>query len=60
MEFHLTPLVAVILLIVAVASGHLYRENWKSKPKRWLLRAWIYGAIACVTLLALGFIPLEY
>lgn len=60
MEFYLTPLVAVILLVLAVGSGHLYRENWKLKPENWLKRAWIFGTIACLSLLALAFLPLRF
>lgn len=60
MDLYLTPPVAIMLLIVAVSCGHIFRDNWKNKPHNWKQRAWVYGCPACVALLALGFIPLKF
>ena len=60
MDLYLTPIPAVLSLVLAIGCGYRYRENWKSKPDNWVQRAWIYGSVACLSLLALGFIPLKY
>ena len=60
MDIYLTPPIAVILLIIAVLCGHLYRDNWKKQPENWKMRAWMFGCPAGLALLALGFIPLKF
>ena len=55
-NLNLTPFWATILVVVAVIAGHQYRKNWKNEGPLW--KAWAYGTLAGLCLLALGFIPL--
>ena len=57
-DLALSPAVAVFLVFVAVACGHLYRKNWISEGPRHLY--WIYGVLAAASLLALALIPLRW
>ncbi|MEM1345843.1 MAG: hypothetical protein AAGI34_14865 [Pseudomonadota bacterium] len=55
-DLTLTPPLATLLLVVAVVAGHRYRRVWKSEGPAW--QAWLYGTLAAVCLLILGFVPL--
>lgn len=55
-EFSLTPFYATILFVIACLAGYQYRRVWKAEGPRWQL--WIFGVIAAVCLLYLGFVPM--
>ena len=56
LNIELSPVLAVFLVLIAVASGHRYRKAWVAEGSR--LSLWCYGLVASLCLLALGFIPL--
>lgn len=51
--FHLTPLTATVLFVVACLAGYRYRSVWKRQGPAW--QAWWYGTVAALALLALAF-----
>ena len=53
----LTPLTATVIFVVAVIAGYRYRRVWKAEGPRWQL--WLFGLIAAVCLLTVGFLPLK-
>ena len=54
-EFVLSPALATALFVVAVIAGYRYRVTWKTEGPRWAL--WLYGSIAAICLLTVGFLP---
>ena len=54
---YLTPLPATIMFIAAVMAGYQYRRVWKTEGPAWQL--WLYGLIAAICLLTLGFLPMK-
>lgn len=56
---HLTPVTGALLVLLVVACGHKFRDNWKRQEEGWQKRAWIYGIPAGLGLLALAFVPLQ-
>ena len=52
----LTPLIATILIFLAVLAGNRYRRVWKAEGPRWQL--WFFGLIAAAALLTLAFVPM--
>ncbi len=56
-EITLTPVSATALFVIACLAGYRYRHVWKTEgPRRQL---WLYGLVAGVALLILGFVPLR-
>lgn len=55
-QSQLSSLAATGLFVIAVLAGHRYRRVWKTGGPAW--RAWLYGSIAGLCLLALGLIPI--
>jgi len=55
--FTLSPMVATILFCVSCVAGVRYRQVWKAEGPRY--QYWLFGGIAAVGLLALGFVPIE-
>jgi|AP45_3_1055517.scaffolds.fasta_scaffold832947_1 multisubunit Na+/H+ antiporter MnhB subunit len=53
----LTPVTATALFVVACLAGMRYRNIWKAEGPR--SRLWLYGVIAAVALLVLGFVPMR-
>lgn len=53
----LTSTTATILFVVACLAGIRYRSLWKAEGPTWQL--WLFGAIAAVCLLAVGFLPVQ-
>lgn len=45
-----------MLFVIACLAGYQYRRTWKAEGPRWQL--WLFGAVAAVALLTLGFLPL--
>ncbi|MEM9350681.1 MAG: hypothetical protein AAGA47_10490 [Pseudomonadota bacterium] len=56
-EMTLSPALATVLFVAACLAGMRYRVVWKAEGPRWQL--WLFGAIAAVCLLTVGFIPLD-
>lgn len=56
-EISLTPLAATAIFVVAVLAGHRYRKIWKAEGPRWQL--WLFGLVAAVCLITLGFLPMK-
>lgn len=61
-NLHLTPLTGAILVFILVVAGHRFRKAWaeREEDSKWAGRAWGFGLIALMVLLALAFIPLKY
>lgn len=53
----LTPVTATLLFVVACLAGYRYRSVWKAEGPRWQL--WVFGLVAAVALLVLGFLPMR-
>ena len=56
-ELSLSPAVATVLFVIACLAGYQYRRTWKAEGPRWQL--WLFGTVAAVALLTLGFLPLS-
>jgi len=56
-QITLTPLIATILIFLAVLAGNRYRRVWKAEGPRWQL--WLFGLIAAASLLTLAFVPMQ-
>ena len=56
-QITLTPLIATILIFLAVLAGNRYRRIWKAEGPRWQL--WLFGLIAAAALLTLAFVPMQ-
>ena len=58
---HLTPLTGTVLLVLVALTGHRFRKAWKEREEdpNWAKRAWVYGIVAFLGLMALAFVPLE-
>ncbi|MAQ85412.1 hypothetical protein [Psychromarinibacter halotolerans] len=54
-DLSLTPAVATVLFVIACLAGYRYRSVWKAEGPRSQL--WLFGLIAAVSLLTLGFLP---
>ena len=55
-QITLTPLIATILIFLAVLAGNRYRRVWRAEGPRWQL--WLFGLIAAAALLTLAFVPM--
>jgi hypothetical protein len=47
--------VGVVLLVVFILSGRLFRDAWKLQGARWKLRCWVFGLLALLSFLLLVF-----
>lgn len=56
-DLTLSPVLATALFVIAVIAGYRYRATWKAEGPRWAL--WLYGAVAAVCLLTVGFLPVN-
>ena len=56
-DLYLTPVSATAIFVLAVLAGYRYRRVWKAEGPRWQL--WVFGAIAAICLLTVGFLPLR-
>ena len=56
-ELALTPVTATLLFVVACLAGYRYRSVWKAEGPRWQL--WVFGLVAAVAALVLGFLPMR-
>ncbi|MEM9099652.1 MAG: hypothetical protein AAGC79_14145 [Pseudomonadota bacterium] len=53
----LTPLLATAIFVVACCAGYAYRRVWKAEGPVWKL--WVYGLVAGLCLLTVGFVPVS-
>ena len=53
----LSPAIATGMFTIAAVAGMRYRAVWKAEGPRWQL--WLFGLVAAVCLLVVGFVPLE-
>lgn len=58
-DLTLSPILAVILVIVMALSGQAFRSNWKLQSDGWVLRAWLFAVPALLAFSALAFIPMK-
>jgi len=56
---HLPPYLGLILVLVMIFFGQAFRENWKNKNDRWLIKAWIYGVISSSSFFIIALVPLD-
>ncbi len=56
-DLTLTPTLATIIFVTACLAGMQYRSVWKAEGPRWQL--WVFGTVAAVCLLTVGFIPMR-
>ncbi|MEL7140083.1 MAG: hypothetical protein AAFP67_13580 [Pseudomonadota bacterium] len=56
-EFTLSPALATGIFVLACWGGYQYRRVWKASGPAWQL--WVFGTIAAVSLLVVGFVPLD-
>jgi len=52
------PYIGLILVVLMIFFGQAFRENWKNKNSRWLLKSWIYGLISFSSFFMIAFVPL--
>ena len=56
---YLPSYVGLILVLLMIFFGRAFRENWKIKKGRWILKSWIYGLITATSFFVIAFIPLN-
>ncbi|MBI1495050.1 hypothetical protein [Halocynthiibacter styelae] len=56
-DLTLPPTLALILFVVAILAGHSFRRVWKAEGARWQL--WLFGSVAAICLITVGFLPLD-
>lgn len=56
-ELALPPALAVVIFVLACVSGVQFRRVWKNEGSR--VQLWLWGGLAAVGFLILGFVPLE-
>lgn len=57
MDLVLSPMLATVIFSIACLCGHRYRKVWKADGPHWQL--WMFGVLAALGLLVLGFVPLQ-
>ena len=55
-DLTLSPFVATLIFCAVCLAGMRYRAVWKAEGPRY--QYWLYGTIAAVGLLILGFVPM--
>ncbi|MEM9050084.1 MAG: hypothetical protein AAGC92_15345 [Pseudomonadota bacterium] len=55
-DANLPPALATVIFILACWCGYQYRRAWHAEGPAWKL--WLYGLLAGLCLLTLGFVPL--
>lgn len=56
-DLHLPPTLALVLFVIAVLAGHSFRRVWKAEGPTWQL--WLFGGLAGICLITVGFLPLD-
>ena len=54
-----TSFEGVVLLILMVYFGNLFRKNWIKKESYWVLKAWIFGLVSTISFFIIAFFPLK-
>jgi len=54
-----TSFEGVVLLILMVYFGNLFRKNWIKKKSYWVLKAWIFGLVSAISFFIIAFFPLK-
>ena len=54
-----TSFEGVVLLILMVYFGNLFRKNWIKKGSYWVLKAWIFGLVSIISFFIIAFFPLK-
>jgi hypothetical protein len=57
MDLSLSPLAATAIFVAVCLSGYQYRRVWKTEGP--LFQYWIFGGLAALGLLVLGFVPID-
>lgn len=52
-----SSLAGIVILIVFVLAGKIFRENWKLKGPNWKRNCWISGLVAAACFGLLAFVP---
>jgi hypothetical protein len=55
---YLPPYIGLIVIVLMIFFGQAFRENWKNKNGRWVLKAWIYGSISFSSFFMIALVPL--
>ena len=58
-DIYLPQYTGLILIILMVFFGRAFRENWKKKKNKWVLKAWIYGLISSSSFFIIALVPLD-
>ena len=53
-----SPLVGFCLLLFMIIFGKLFRENWKNKNGRWVIKSWVYGLISAISFFIMVTVPM--
>ena len=56
---YLPSYLGLILVIIMIFFGQAFRENWKNKNDKWVLKAWIYGLISFSSFIVIALVPLD-
>jgi hypothetical protein len=49
--------IGLILVLLMIFFGRSFRDNWKNKKHKWVLKSWVYGLISSISFVAILFIP---
>nr|WP_321463096.1 hypothetical protein [uncultured Cohaesibacter sp.] len=52
-----SPTMGIIVLVIFVLAGKLFRDNWKAQGPHWKRNCWFAGIVAALCFLALAFVP---
>ena len=53
-----SPLVGFCLLLFMIIFGKLFRENWKNKYGKWVIKSWVYGLISAISFFVMVMVPM--
>ncbi|WP_319530256.1 hypothetical protein [uncultured Cohaesibacter sp.] len=57
-QFAITsPIVGMIILVVFVLAGKVFRDNWKLRGPNWKRNCWLSGLVAAACFGVLAFVP---
>jgi hypothetical protein len=41
-----------------IIFGKLFRENWKNKNGKWVIKSWVYGLISAISFFVMVTVPM--